>query len=88
MGAGAEVVVHGGHLMLKPSPDPSDATRFRLYPDNPDDPWAFRVRLPEFGMELRVVFDGGGSKERTARRASNGQDVLREAATSAIRDGC
>jgi hypothetical protein len=68
MGAGAEVVVQGGHLMLKPlTPIPAMRRGFRLYPDNPDDPWVFRIYFPEFGMEFRVVFDGG-SNERTTRR--------------------
>jgi CubicO group peptidase (beta-lactamase class C family) len=68
MGAGAEVVVRGGHLMLKPlSPVPSLRRGFRLYPDDPDDPWVFRIYIPEFGMNFRVVFDGapkGGSAAR------------------------
>ena len=60
MGAGAEVVVQGGHLMLKPlTPIPAMRRGFRLYPDDPDDPWVFRIYFPEFGMNLRVVFDGG-----------------------------
>ena len=68
MGAGAEVVVQGGHLMLKPlTPIPSMRRGFRLYPDDPDDPWVFRIYFPEFGMNLRVVFDGG-SKQGAATR--------------------
>jgi hypothetical protein len=60
MGAGAEVVVQGGHLMLKPvTPIPAMRRGFRLFPDDPDDPRVFRSYLPEFGMNLRVVFDGG-----------------------------
>jgi hypothetical protein len=59
-GAGAEIVVQGGHLMLKPlTPIPAMRRGFRLYPDDPDDPWVFRIYFPEFGMNLRVVFDGG-----------------------------
>ncbi|HEX6760496.1 MAG TPA: serine hydrolase domain-containing protein [Propionibacteriaceae bacterium] len=60
MGAGAEVVVQGGHLMLKPlTPIPAMRRGFRLYPDDPDDPWVFRIYSPEFGMNFRVVFDSG-----------------------------
>jgi len=60
MGAGAEVMVQGGHLMLKPlTPIPAMRRGFRLYPDDPDDPRVFRSYLPEFGMNLPVVFDGG-----------------------------
>ena len=68
MGAGAEVVVQGGHLMLKPlTPIPAMRRGFRLYPDDPDDPWVFRIYFPEFGMNLRVVFDGG-PEDRPATR--------------------
>jgi hypothetical protein len=60
MGAGPEVVVQGGHLMLKPlTPIPAMRRGFRLYPDDPDDPRVFRIYFPEFGMDFRVVFDGG-----------------------------
>ena len=60
MGAGAEVVVQGGRLLLKPlTPIPAMRRGFRLYPDDPDDPWVFRTYMPEFGMNFRVVFDGG-----------------------------
>jgi CubicO group peptidase (beta-lactamase class C family) len=60
MGAGAEVVIQGRHLMLKPlTPIPAMRRGFRLYPDDPDDPRVFRSYFPEFGMEFRVVFDGG-----------------------------
>jgi CubicO group peptidase (beta-lactamase class C family) len=60
MGAGAEVVVQGGHLMLKPlTPIPALRRGFRLYPDDPNDPWVFRIYFPESGMNFRVVFDSG-----------------------------
>jgi hypothetical protein len=46
--------------MLKPlTPIPAMRRGFRLYPDDPDDPWVFRIYFPEFGMNLRVVFDSG-----------------------------
>jgi CubicO group peptidase (beta-lactamase class C family) len=68
MGAGPEVVVQGGHLMLKPlTPIPAMRRGFRLYPDDPDDPRVFRIYFPEFGMNLRVVFDGGGKQGAAAR---------------------
>jgi hypothetical protein len=68
MGAGPEIVVQGGHLMLKPlTPIPEMRRGFRLYPDDPDDPWVFRIYFPEFGMNLRVVF-GGGRKQGAATR--------------------
>jgi CubicO group peptidase (beta-lactamase class C family) len=68
MGAGAEVVVQARHLILKPlTPIPAMRRGFRLYPDDPDDPWVFRIYFPEFGMEFRVVFDGG-SEDGAATR--------------------
>lgn len=68
MGAGAEVMVQGGHLMLKPiTPIPAMRRGFRLYPDDPDDPWLFRIYFPEFGMNFRVVFDGGSDEGRATR---------------------
>ena len=68
MGAGPEVVVQGGHLMLKPlTPIPAMRRGFRLYPDDPDDPRVFRIYFPEFGMNLRVVFDGGGKQGAATR---------------------
>jgi CubicO group peptidase (beta-lactamase class C family) len=68
MGAGPEVVVQGGHLALKPlTPIPSMRRGFRLYPDDPDDPWVFRIYFPEFGMNLRVAFDGGPKQGAATR---------------------
>jgi CubicO group peptidase (beta-lactamase class C family) len=68
MGAGAEIVVQGGHLMLKPlTPIPALRRGFRLYPDDPDDPALFRVYFPEFGMDLRVVFARGRGQKIAMR---------------------
>jgi CubicO group peptidase (beta-lactamase class C family) len=68
MGAGAEVVIQGGHLMLKPlTPVPALRRGIRLYPDDPHDPWVFRLYFPEFGMNFRVVFDGGPQDGRATR---------------------
>jgi CubicO group peptidase (beta-lactamase class C family) len=64
-GAGAEVMVRGGHLVLKPlTPVPAMRRGMRLNPDDPDDPCVYRVEIPEYGKNLRVVFarapeDGG-----------------------------
>jgi CubicO group peptidase (beta-lactamase class C family) len=67
-GAGTEVVVEGGHLMLKAlTPIPAMRRGFRLYPDDPDDPWVFRIYFPEFGMNLRVVFYSGPQDETATR---------------------
>jgi len=59
-GAGAEVTVHSGHLMLKPlTPIPAMRRGMRLHPDDPVDPRVFRVEFPEFGYSFPVVFSGG-----------------------------
>lgn len=56
-GAGAEVAVHRGHLILKPlTPVPAMRRGLRLHPDDPDDPRVFRVEFPEYGMGLHVAF--------------------------------
>ncbi len=59
-GAGVEVTVHGGQLMLKPlTPIPAMRHGMRLYPGDPGDPRVFRAELPEFRYSLPVVFGGG-----------------------------
>jgi CubicO group peptidase (beta-lactamase class C family) len=69
MGAGAEVAVRHGQLMLKPlHPVPAIRRGMRLYPDDRDDPWAFRVEMPEYGINLRVVFSHGAEQGRTVTR--------------------
>jgi len=69
MGAGAEVTVHDGHLMLKPlHPVPAIRRGWRLHPDDPDDPWVFRFEMPDYGIDLRVVFSHGPEKGRTVTR--------------------
>jgi len=56
-GAGVEVTVRGGHLVLKPlTPVPAMRRGLRLYPDHPADPRVFRAEMPEFGMSLPVAF--------------------------------
>jgi CubicO group peptidase (beta-lactamase class C family) len=68
-GAAAEVVVRGGHLVLKPlTPVPALRRGMRLYPDDPDDPYVFRVEIPEYGKNYRVVFARGPGGEETDAR--------------------
>jgi len=68
-GAGAEVTVRGGHLMLKPlTPIPAMRRGMRLYPDDPVDPRVFRVEFPEFGYSFPVVFSGGPGDRVAATR--------------------
>ncbi len=68
-GAGAEVTVCDGHLPLKPlHPIPSIRRGMRLYPDDPSDPWAFRIEMPEYGINLRVVFNQSPEERQTVTR--------------------
>jgi hypothetical protein len=57
-GAGAEVTVRHGQLLLRPlSLVPSMRRGFRLHPDDDDDPFVFRVDLASVGMgTYRVAF--------------------------------
>jgi CubicO group peptidase (beta-lactamase class C family) len=58
LGAGAEVVVRRGQLMMRfLSPIPALYRGVPLHPDDEQDPYAFRIALPWFGMDMcRVVF--------------------------------
>ena len=69
LGAGAEFTVRGRHLLLKPlTPIPALRRSLRLYPDDPDDPWVFRVEFPDFGKTSRVVFSRGPEDEGAPMR--------------------
>ena len=58
IGAGAEVVVRGGQLMIRAlSPIPALYKGFVLHPDDHKDPYVFRIALPWFGIGTgRVIF--------------------------------
>jgi CubicO group peptidase (beta-lactamase class C family) len=70
IGAGYEVTVRGGQLLLKPlTPVPVLRRGLRLYPDDPDDPQVFRVDLSEGGKPpTRVVFSRDPEAEGAAIR--------------------
>jgi hypothetical protein len=70
IGAGYEVTVRGGQLLLKPlTPVPVLRRGLRLYPDDPDDPQVFRVDLSEGGKPpTRVVFSRDPEAEGAAMR--------------------
>ena len=69
MGAGAEVTVRDGRLMLKPlHPVPAIRHGMRLHPDDANDPYVFRVEMPEYGINLRVVFSHSHEQGRTRTR--------------------
>lgn len=63
LGAGAEVFIRGGRLMLRfLTPVPALALGFPLVPDDAADPHAFRIDLPgEDAEPIRVVFGQGPS---------------------------
>lgn len=68
MGAGAEVFVRRGRLMLRMlGPVPAMAAGFPLQPDAVDDPYLFRIDLPgEMTEPVRIAFSQG-SDGRTRR---------------------
>jgi CubicO group peptidase (beta-lactamase class C family) len=61
VGAGAEVFVRGDRLMVRPlNPLPVLYRGFPLHPDDPADPYVFRMDLGAFGLgSARVVFSRG-----------------------------
>jgi len=74
LGAGAEVFVRGGRLMIRfLSPIPALYRGFLLDPDDDTDPFVFRIEFPWFGMSTgRVVFTrvpGGGRRRSTSTLA-------------------
>jgi CubicO group peptidase (beta-lactamase class C family) len=60
-GVGVEVVVHRGGLLLRPlSVIPAVRAGFVLHPDDPHDPYVFRVECDEIGKgAFRVAFRSG-----------------------------
>jgi hypothetical protein len=69
MGAGAEVVVDGRHVVLKAlSPIPALRQGVPLYPADPYDPYVFRVDYSELGLgTMPVVFAMTGGRCRVPR---------------------
>jgi CubicO group peptidase (beta-lactamase class C family) len=70
-GAGAEVVVRRGQLMLRAlSPIPATYKGFPLHPDDEKDPYVFRIDLSRYGIgTARVVFSrepGVGRRQLTS----------------------
>jgi hypothetical protein len=63
MGAGLEVAVRGGRLVMTPlTPVPGLGGAMVLHPDDPADPRVFRVVLPEWDTTNRVVFTDGSPR--------------------------
>jgi CubicO group peptidase (beta-lactamase class C family) len=67
-GAGVEVVVRRGGLLLRPlSVIPTVRAGFALHPDDPHDPYVFRVDCAEIGKgTFRVAFRHGADSEAIA----------------------
>jgi CubicO group peptidase (beta-lactamase class C family) len=79
MGAGVEVRVRNRQLLLQPlSPVPAMRRGMRLYPDDPDDPYVFRVDMSEMGEPpMPVVFTAGsGGAQRPAERLCFGETAF------------
>ena len=69
MGAGAEVAVDGRQLVLKAlTPIPALRKGVPLHPDDPNDPYVFRVDYSALGLgTLPVVFTTTGDRRRVHR---------------------
>jgi CubicO group peptidase (beta-lactamase class C family) len=74
MGAGVEVKVRRDHLLLQPlTPLPPMRSGFRLNPDDPDDPYVFRVDFSSMGLgDLRAVFTADSRTDRPRRLLMDG----------------
>jgi hypothetical protein len=73
-GAGIEVRVRRGHLLLQPmTPLPPMRSGFRLHPSDPEDPYVFRADFSAVGQgTLPIVFSDGLDSERPMRLLVNG----------------
>jgi CubicO group peptidase (beta-lactamase class C family) len=67
MGAGASVIVRGGRLVMRVlSPIPEMYHGFELHPDDPDDPYVFRIDLNRHGIGTgRIVFSSDPGRRGT-----------------------
>lgn len=86
MGAGAQIFVRGGRLMLRLlTPVPALYRGVPLHPDDENDPYVFRIDLAEFGMATaRIVFSREAGLGTTALHSDLGVLSLhRQQATKA-----
>ncbi len=68
IGAGAEVFVRGGRLMLRfLTPVPDLYQGLVLYPDDETDPYVFRVNLSDSGLETMQIVFGQDREGATTR---------------------
>ena len=74
LGAGAEVTVRRGQLTVRTlSPIPALYRGLRLHPDDPEDPYIFRIDLSRYGLgTARIVFsrDAAGQRQGCTSRES------------------
>jgi CubicO group peptidase (beta-lactamase class C family) len=62
IGLGLQVFVRRGALTARAlSPIPAVFRGFELHPDDPDDPYVFRVKFPAFAGNARAAFSRGAS---------------------------
>jgi hypothetical protein len=66
-GLGAKVLVRHGELVVRVlGPIPALLRGFILHPDDPEDPYVFRIDRTPFGVgSARVVFSAEGTGPRT-----------------------
>jgi hypothetical protein len=78
MGAGAEVRVKNRQLLLQPlTPIPALRRGMPLHPDDPDDPYVFRIDMSEMGKpSLPVAFTPASDGSGPAQRFCFGQSVF------------
>lgn len=76
-GAGAEVLVRGGRLVLRVlTPMPGAYRVLALHPDDPSDPYVFRIDLSRFGLgTLRLVFTREPGGRVTAVHLAEGKPL-------------
>jgi CubicO group peptidase (beta-lactamase class C family) len=78
MGAGAEVRVKNRQLLLQPlTPIPVLRRGMRLHPDDPEDPYVFRIDMSDMGKpSLPVAFTPASDGSGPAQRFCFGQSVF------------
>jgi CubicO group peptidase (beta-lactamase class C family) len=76
-GAGVEVFVRAGRLMLRVlTPIPAVYSGFALHPDNPNDPYVFRIDLSRFGLGTpRIVLTHDPDGRVTAVHLAEGSPL-------------
>jgi len=85
IGMGLQVFVRRGRLTARAlSPIPAVFRGFELHPDDPDDPYVFRVKFPVFAGSTRAVFSRGAGDRIDALHLEAPMSFRRD--TEALRD--